>query len=211
VDVRRVISLVSAAVVAAIAAIASYGHILHVATDAGQSGLVAHLLPLSVDGLVIVGSMGLADRNAPKGWAWAAFLIGVAASLAANVIAAEPELLARVVSAWPAVALLITGEVLVKATGKAVPAPTTERLQVRTVADSDKAKPSEVRLTAKGGVGDRAKPGPKRQRRNAKETTAKVAKLLQAEPAITDELIAAQLGMARRTARRYASLARGLS
>jgi len=37
-----------------------------------------------------------------------AFLAGAAVSVAANVIAAEPTILGRAVSAWPAIALLLT-------------------------------------------------------------------------------------------------------
>lgn len=38
----------------------------------------------------------------------AAFLVGAAVSIAANVIAAEPTMLGRAVAVWPALALLLT-------------------------------------------------------------------------------------------------------
>lgn len=49
----------SAAVIAAIAAWVSYWHMVELATMAGESTVTAHLLPLSVDGLVIVASVTL--------------------------------------------------------------------------------------------------------------------------------------------------------
>lgn len=43
-----------------------------------------------------------------KRWAGGTFLLGAAASVAANVLVAEPTAIGRAVSAWPAVALLLT-------------------------------------------------------------------------------------------------------
>lgn len=124
---RRFASLTGAVAVTVIAAVASYDHMRTVALDAGQSPLLAALLPLSVDGLVLVGTVALGDGRRSKASAWAAFLVGVAASLAANVMAADPDAVSRAVSAWPAVALLLTVEVLARsgrtpATATATPA-----------------------------------------------------------------------------------------
>lgn len=47
--------------IAAIAAFVSYGHMAGVAARFGESGLVPYLLPLSVDGLVIVASVSLVE------------------------------------------------------------------------------------------------------------------------------------------------------
>lgn len=57
------------AVVAGVAAWVSYWHLVELARMAGEEGIAAHLLPLSVDGLVIVASAYLRDtdtRPAPK-------------------------------------------------------------------------------------------------------------------------------------------------
>ncbi len=57
------------AVVAGVAAWVSYWHLVELARMAGEEGIAAHLLPLSVDGLVIVSSAYLRDsdtRPAPK-------------------------------------------------------------------------------------------------------------------------------------------------
>ncbi|PWV49214.1 DUF2637 domain-containing protein [Nocardiopsis sp. L17-MgMaSL7] len=48
------------AVVAGVAAVVSYGHMRDLLLSYGESHLVAHLLPLSVDGLLLVASLALA-------------------------------------------------------------------------------------------------------------------------------------------------------
>ncbi|GAA2370667.1 hypothetical protein Cme02nite_45250 [Catellatospora methionotrophica] len=106
--------------VAGIAAYASYTHMRELAVDHGQPGLVAALLPVSVDGMLIVATIAMReDRQANlrvRPWAWIAFVLGVAASVVANVLAAADDITSRVISAWPAIALLLVIEVL--ATGR---------------------------------------------------------------------------------------------
>ncbi len=113
-NVRRFASLAGTVAVTVIAAAASYDHTRKLAEMAGQPPILAALLPLSVDGLVLVGTAAIGDGRRRTGSAWAAFMTGVAASLAANVMAAEPNTLSRLVSAWPAVALLLTVEILAR-------------------------------------------------------------------------------------------------
>ncbi|GAA1449617.1 DUF2637 domain-containing protein [Nocardiopsis tropica] len=62
------------AVVAGVAAVVSYGHMRDLLLSYGESDLVAHLLPLSVDGLLLVASLALAgpgaldgDQGVPRG------------------------------------------------------------------------------------------------------------------------------------------------
>lgn len=106
--------------VAGIAAYASYSHMKDLALTHGQTPAVAALLPVSVDGMLIVATIVMReDRQAGhkvRVWAWVAFVLGVAASVVANVLAAQSDITSRVISAWPAVALLLVIEVL--ATGK---------------------------------------------------------------------------------------------
>lgn len=106
----------SAAVVAGIAAWSSYQHMVHVALDVGERADVAYVLPLSVDGMLVVASCAMVDdRASGRTVRWSAriaFAIGVLASLAANVAAAHPNVAARIVAAWPALALLLTVELL---------------------------------------------------------------------------------------------------
>jgi hypothetical protein len=109
----------SAAVVAGIAAWSSYRHMVSVALNVGEQPAVAYVLPLSVDGMLVVASVAMVDdRRSGRTVRWSArlaFAIGVLASLAANVSAAHPSIGARIVAAWPALALLLTVELLSRA------------------------------------------------------------------------------------------------
>jgi hypothetical protein len=103
--------------VAVVAAAASYDHQRLLAELAGE-GWRSWLLPVSVDGLVVAASMAMLVRRRlgePAGLlAWSALLLGIGASLAANVAAAEPTPVGRLVAAWPPVALLLSYELLMQ-------------------------------------------------------------------------------------------------
>ena len=112
--------------VALVAAIASYEHMRALAEIAGE-GWRSWLLPISVDGLAVAASMTMLVRRRaglPAGaLAWVALLLGLGASLAANVAAAEPTVQGRLVAAWPPVGLLLSYELLmqqIKAPGREV-------------------------------------------------------------------------------------------
>jgi Protein of unknown function (DUF2637) len=116
----RLIRASTAAVVvgvAGVAAFVSYRHAYQVATSHGESGATAALIPLTIDGLVFCASMVLLDvarrgERAPA-LARAALALGVGATVAANVlhgIAAGP--VGAVISAWPAVCLVLVAELL---------------------------------------------------------------------------------------------------
>lgn len=111
---RKFASVAGTVTVAAIAAFASYEHMRSLSLHAGQTPAISALLPLSVDGLVVVASVAIVDGRYRKGSAWAAFVLGVVVSLVANVLAAGPTLTDRCVSAWPSVALLATVEVIAR-------------------------------------------------------------------------------------------------
>ncbi|MFJ3803472.1 DUF2637 domain-containing protein [Streptomyces sp. NPDC090088] len=105
------------------AAYASYVHQWSFALQAGADRVSASLWPLSVDGLLLLATLGLLK---PEGEAdhrarWAvrtAFLLGIAVSLAANVAAApRPEWRSVLVAGWPPVALLLSVELLVHRVG----------------------------------------------------------------------------------------------
>lgn len=107
-----------ALLVASVAAYASYEHQRRFALDWGAEAVSAALWPLSVDGLVVLASIGLLEVGAAASWRarWsvrAAFLLGVAVSLVAN-IAVAPVLIWQsiVVAGWPPVALLLAIELL---------------------------------------------------------------------------------------------------
>jgi hypothetical protein len=108
----------STLMVAGVAAYSSYEHQRHFAATGGADPTGARLWPLSVDGLLLLASIGLL-RTGPhasrrtRAVLWAAFILGIAVSLAANIAAApnlgwQPVL----VAGWPPVALLLAVELL---------------------------------------------------------------------------------------------------
>lgn len=107
-----------ALIVAAVAAYGSYEHQRDFALHGGADPTTATLWPLSVDGLLLLATVGLlksgqhASRRA-RLVVWLAFLLGIAVSLAAN-IAAAPTLAWQpvLVAGWPPVALLLAAELL---------------------------------------------------------------------------------------------------
>jgi hypothetical protein len=114
--VQRV-TTASVVAVALVAAVASYEHMRVLALVAGE-GWRSWLLPVSVDGLAVAASMTMFVRRRaglPAGaLAWVALLLGLSASLAANVAAAEPTVQGRLVAAWPPVGLLLAYELLMQ-------------------------------------------------------------------------------------------------
>ncbi|MGH9211395.1 MAG: DUF2637 domain-containing protein [Acidimicrobiales bacterium] len=114
--VRRITTLAVLAV-AAVAAVASYDHQRVLAELAGE-GWRAWMLPISVDGLVVAASMSmLVQRRAglPAGaLTWLALIAGIGASLAANVAAATPTPVGRLVAAWPPLAFAVAFELAVR-------------------------------------------------------------------------------------------------
>jgi hypothetical protein len=118
VSVRRV-TTASVLAVALVAAVASYEHMRALAELAGE-GWRAWLLPVSVDGLAVAASMTMLVRRRcgqPAGvLPWVALLLGLGASLAANVAAAEPTVVGRLVAAWPPVGLLLSYELFLQQT-----------------------------------------------------------------------------------------------
>ncbi|MGH9005000.1 MAG: DUF2637 domain-containing protein [Acidimicrobiia bacterium] len=119
VAVQRVTTAAVGAV-AAVAAIASYEHMRSLAAVAGE-GWRSWLLPISVDGLAVAASMTMLVRRRaglPAGvLPWTALLLGLGASLAANVAAADPTVVGRLVAAWPPVGLLLSYELLMQQHG----------------------------------------------------------------------------------------------
>jgi hypothetical protein len=103
--------------VAVVAAVVSYEHAYALVHAHGETGWTAHLIPLTVDGLIWASSMVMLDsaRRGVRVPALARWLLGlgIAASLAANVahgLGHGP--IGAAVAAWPAVALVGTYELL---------------------------------------------------------------------------------------------------
>ena len=115
-DLTRLARNLSTGAVTMIAAWSSWSHMVHVALRFGERPEVAYVLPISVDGMLVVASTAMVeDKRAGRNVRWSArvaFGAGVAASVAANIAAAHPTPGARIVAAWPALAMLLVVEIL---------------------------------------------------------------------------------------------------
>ena len=98
------------AIQAGISAILSFTHLHDLAVLAGQDEWMAWLYPISVDLLMYAAYRRLrAGHGRVAAWFW--FIVALAASLAANVVAslhldAAPQELKVIIGAWTAIALL---------------------------------------------------------------------------------------------------------
>ena len=99
------------AAVGAVAAVVSYGHIVNLFLEWHQTSLDAHLMPVAIDGLIIIGA-GAAKSG--QGWlGWSAIGPGLAASLYANVMNGLPHGRgAAMGSGWATIALFLATNVM---------------------------------------------------------------------------------------------------
>lgn len=116
--VRRIqrTTITGVLVLAAIAAVVSFRHMHALCLRHGEDHLAAVLIPLAVDGAIVVASMSilLANRFGCRGGLLARtmLLVGSLASLGANIAVAEPSLIGRIIAAWPSAALIGSYELL---------------------------------------------------------------------------------------------------
>lgn len=112
----RDVGLIAGALVAGVAAVASYTHMRELASRHGEVWL-SYLVPLSVDGMIVLASLVIISagrRHSRRPWlAWLTLIAGVLVSLAANVVAASPDLISRLVAAWPPLAFAVSFEHLI--------------------------------------------------------------------------------------------------
>src|SRR6202167_5180490 len=145
---------------ALIAGTVSYLHMHLLVELHGQSGWVAALTPLSVDGMIVAASTTLlADsRSGNRGGIlpWALLVVGSVASLAANVAVAEPTATGRVIAAWPSFALIAAYELLMRQVRRAAEASMSRprRKLSRSAATATAAVAAESAATSRRG--DRA-------------------------------------------------------
>lgn len=220
------------AVVAIDAAIVSYSHIYDLATGAPgtgtETGIQPRLLPLSIDGVIAEASLVMlyAARHKLKTprLAWAMLLLGIAATVAANVAHGLPssllsstthDVISALLSAWPAGAFIGSVEMAMQLVRAArVVADTEQDSTADTEADSsadsalDKAadKPQD---TVRDITRDSAAP-PRVTAAPAKTAVPpdKVAAAIKRHPRWDDDKIAAECGVHPRTVkRRRAALA----
>ncbi len=116
--VIRGTTTLSVTVLAVIAAIVSYKHMYLLVRRYGETSWTAALLPVSVDGMIVVSSMSLLldSRHGRRSGLlpWSLLIIGSAASLAANVAVAEPSVVGRLIAGWPSCALIGSYELLMR-------------------------------------------------------------------------------------------------
>jgi hypothetical protein len=116
------IAVMAVIVVAVVAGVVSYDHLHTVAIAAGEQSWIAKLVPLSADGLLVSASLSAfvakwQDRKV-HGMTKLSLAVGLSASVAANI--ASPfvgsltgtgqDILAAIVGAWPAIALALSFE-----------------------------------------------------------------------------------------------------
>ncbi|GIH73420.1 hypothetical protein Mth01_56730 [Sphaerimonospora thailandensis] len=135
---------------AAIAAVVSFRHMHELCLRHAEDHLAAVLIPLAVDGLIVVASMSilLANRYGSRGGllAWSLLVVGSLASLGANIAVADPSLIGRIIAAWPSLALIGSYELLMsqirRCAGKRAEAQELPALSADPAADA-KADPVE--------------------------------------------------------------------
>lgn len=209
-NLTRVARTVSAAIVAGVAAVASYSHMRQLAAEHGQSPLLANLLPVSVDGMLVVASAVLADDRAAgrpgRMSARVSFATGVVASIVANVLAAPDNIVARVISAWPALALLLVVEMLTGGPPAANAAEAATQTPEDVHASVPAGEPAGVpsRSTASRGSVSKATAATKAPRSAGQPPAAdRVRAARAANPNATVADIARHAGVSDRTARRH--------
>jgi hypothetical protein len=186
----------AAATVALVAGAASFEHIASVAQAAGERTWVAYSLPLAIDGLIVVGVTALIEDQRlgrrPRGIARVAVLVGVVATLAANLASAQPGWTARLVALAAPVSFLLSVEVLTR-TGRRVSTgdDTSDGQRAQPTSDSEPAAPARSRATRTPAI---------RRRPTAAQ---RVAKAVQRTPDATAAEIAARLKVSERTVQRY--------
>jgi hypothetical protein len=118
---RRIAFGTSFLVVAGVAAVNSYAHMRDVALLGHQPNALASTLPLSIDGLLVIASLAMAEDKAsnrhPRTWARLAFWFGAIVSLVANIASTavhHGDPLSIGVAAWPPLALLVVTEIMAR-------------------------------------------------------------------------------------------------
>jgi hypothetical protein len=194
--------LFATATIAGIAAWVSYWHMVGVAFRYGETGASPYLLPLSVDGLIIVASICLVELGGRISTVETAAAPparpGAATPQAHTVPAAAPTVTAAPAHAQPATTAAAQPATTAAATAHAQAA--------TTAAASARAQRAQRATAAAAGAHESGakRRGPKpagasgaatRPRRSAAETAALAARLSADRPAATHAEIAAELGI----------------
>ena len=151
----RITTALAVVAVAAVAAVISYRHAYELVYSHGESGPTARLVPFTVDGLIWAASMVILDASrrkhpAPPLAKWS-LAVGIVATVGANVAhGATHGPIGAIVSAWPALALVGSFELLMTLT-RAAASPDLTQNEQRT----EPVQPStEVEQTLEEAVRD---------------------------------------------------------
>jgi hypothetical protein len=120
----RITTALAVVMVAAVAAVISYRHAYELVRAHGESGVTARLVPFTVDGLIWAASMVMLDasrrqQSMPALAKWS-LGVGITATIGANVAhGLNHGPIGALVSAWPALALVGSFELLMTLTRSA--------------------------------------------------------------------------------------------
>ncbi|WP_433462720.1 DUF2637 domain-containing protein [Spirillospora sp. CA-128828] len=136
----RITTALAVGIVAVIAAVISYRHAYELVRTHGETGFTARLVPFTVDGLIWAASMVILDASRRKQrvptlakWSLA---VGIVATIGANVAhGLNHGPTGALVSAWPALALVGSFELLMTLTRNAAS-------QARTPEQAQSAEPA---------------------------------------------------------------------
>ena len=185
------------AAVAAVAAVVSYGHIVSLFLSWHATPLDAHLMPVAIDGLIIIGAG--AAKGGQKRLGWSAIGPGLAASLYANVMNGLPYGRgAAMGSGWATVALFLATNVMErwKAAPLSAPAvqPSRDKPEGR-LPDKPAGKPVD-----NGQVVD--KPAPRRTAVDSRTAMDKAAAAIRDNPHLDKAELARIAGVSAKTIQR---------
>jgi hypothetical protein len=129
----RITTATAVATVAAVAAVISYQHAYELVSTHGETGLTARLVPFTVDGLILAASMLTLDANRRRQrvpplarWCLGTGIVATTGANLAHGLSHGP--IGALISAWPAVALAGSFELLMTLirTGRAATRPSPE-------------------------------------------------------------------------------------
>jgi hypothetical protein len=155
--VARILGGLAVLAVAIVAGIVSFTHIEAPALAHGYTLGAAHLLPVSVDGLIVAASLACLTEAHASGessrLSRSGLVLGILATLAANVAAgAEFGIVGALVNAWPAIAFIVASEILLRMLRG--PGPTQRRRDRR---DSGSGGTPSARCRARDSGGHRVR------------------------------------------------------
>lgn len=197
INYRRVGYSLSIGTVALIAAWGSYRHMLDVALNAAHQPIeVAATLPLSVDGMLLVATLAMADDKAhgriPRTWARFAFWLGAAISVSANIASTVVhngiDPLSIGVAAWAPIALLVVTEIMARP-GKLKPIEDDTVAEVQPAARSARTPADRLKDARKRAGYDQMTPQEKAQwTKRWNERNARTAPVSPAGPLVPTEV-----------------------